>query len=76
MVVDANLSKPVCRPKFPANREFTGNFFEFWPISAVHARKSLLLSSGCGLIPCEAEQGNIFTEQGIVFAEQGMNRGE
>ena len=59
--------------KFPDNREFNREFFDFRPFSAILARNLWAISMACSKIPYETEQGIFFVEQGIFWSEQGIS---
>ena len=59
--------------KFPDNREFNREFFDFRPFSVILARNRCAKSMACSKIPYESEQGIFFAEQGIFWSEQGIS---
>ena len=59
--------------KFPDNREFNREFFDFRPFSVILARNRCAKSMACSKIPYETEQGIFFAEQGIFWSEQGIS---
>jgi hypothetical protein len=62
----------LCQGKFPDNREFNREFFDFRPFSAILARNLWAISMACSKIPYETEQGIFLAEQGIFSSEQGI----
>jgi hypothetical protein len=70
--------QPVSNPKFPDNREFNREFFDFGPFCAILAPNRRANSDGYNKIPYAAEQGifsggtgNVWGEQGISAEQQG-----
>jgi hypothetical protein len=66
------------QPKFPDNREFNREFFDFGPFWAILAPNRRANSDGYNKIPYAAEQGifsggtgNVWGEQGISAEQQG-----
>jgi hypothetical protein len=56
-VVEAVIREPVSTAKFPANREFAGNFPRFWPRARFLALNPEARSITYRQIPCASEQG-------------------
>src|SRR3974377_501368 len=70
-----SLSATGLRPKFPASREFTGNFCRFWAHSPIFFSIQQVNPKAYSKIPYATEQGIFARLAGNFFAGAGNYAG-